>query len=71
MIEIIKAIYCNYYEAICKHLKKQDKIVDYKVGSGFAVNKDGKLIDVINIKIVPILTAKFIKMNITITPNGL
>ena len=71
MIEIIKAIYCNYYEAICKHLKKQDKLVDYKVSDGLAINKEGKLIDTIDITFVPKRSAKYIKMDIIVTPNGI
>lgn len=71
MIEIIKALYCIYFEAICKHLKEQDKLVDYKVDNGLSINKEGKLIDTIDIKFVPIRTAKYIKINTIVTANGI
>lgn len=69
MIEFIKAIYCIYYESICKALKKQDKLEDYKIDDGFAINQEGELIGIINVKVVPKTTAKHIKMKITLTLN--
>ena len=71
MIELIKALYCIYYESICKHLKKQDILVDYKVSDGVAINKEGELIHVININVTPVLPPEYINIKMTIAPNGI
>ena len=45
--------------------------MDYKVDGGLAINKEGKLIDVININVTPVLTPEYINIKMTIAPNGI
>lgn len=61
----------KFIKVICENLKKQDKLVDYKIDDSLAINQEGKLIDIINIKIVSKRAAKHIKMKITLTPNAI
>ena len=59
-----------YYESKCKMLKKQGKLMDYKVSDGLYINKEGELRDMIHIKITPSRVLKHIEVTISLNTNG-